>query len=410
MPVRSDKITFRGHAGGELAGRLELPSGKPRAYALFAHCFTCSKDLPATVFISRALAQRGIAVLRFDFTGLGGSGGEFENTNFSSNVQDVVAAAKHLQSIGAGAAGPQMLIGHSLGGAAVLAAASHLPDVRAIATIGAPSQPDQVRKLLADNQGHARPDGSIAVQLGGRPFHIKKQFLDDLDQQDLDTDLAGLRRALLIFHSPVDKIVGIDNAERIYQAARGTKSFVSLEDADHLLSDRKDSEYVGEVLSAWASRYLMDNSEVEDATPRPKGEVLVRETGMPYTQDVLAGRHELTADEPLSVGGQDLGPDPYGYLLGSLGACTSMTVRMYADRKGWPVDGISVRLRHSKVHAKDCEECESTTGQVDRIERVLEIDGPLLSDEQRARLLEIADRCPVHRTLESETLIPTRLA
>jgi len=411
MPVRSEKITFSGHAGGELAGRLELPSGKPRAYALFAHCFTCSKDLPATVFISRALAQRGIAVLRFDFTGLGGSGGEFENTNFSSNVQDVVAAAKHLQTVDPDAAGPQMLIGHSLGGAAVLAAARHLPGVRAIATIGAPSSPDHLRGLLADNQAPSDADGARAVVLAGREFRIQNQFLEDLDRQDLDGDLAELRRALLVFHSPVDRVVGIENAERIYKAARGFKSFVSLEDADHLLSDRNDSEYVGDVLSAWASRYLLKESETtEEAGPGADGQVLVREAGAPYTQEIRAGKHEFSADEPRSIGGQDRGPDPYGLLLGSLGACTSITLRMYADRKSWPVDRISVRLSHSKVHAKDCEECESDSGQVDRIERVVEIEGPQLSDEQRARMLEIADRCPVHRTLESETLIPTRLA
>ena len=406
MSRLSEKLVFKNRNGEELAGRLDRPMGEPRAFALFAHCFTCSKDIPAASRISRRLAERGIAVLRFDFTGLGGSGGEFENTNFSSNVDDLVAAAEHLREHHRA---PTLLIGHSLGGAAVLAAARRLPDVKAVSTIAAPSDPRHVRHLLVGDTATIEKEGVALVSIAGRSFRIQKQFLDDLDEQRLGEELGSLNRALLVFHSPVDRIVGIEHAERIYKAARGFKSFVSLEDADHLLSDPEDTTYVADVLTAWASRYIATGS-TETARHIEPGTVVVEEIERPFTTRVQTGAHELIADEPAAVGGADLGPGPYDYLLAALGTCTSMTLRMYADRKGLPLERVAVRLRHDKIHAEDCAECETTEGKIDRIERVIELEGEDLDDASRQRLLEISNKCPVHRTLLGEITIPTTLA
>ena len=408
----TEKLVFENGRGEKLAARLDLPRGEPVAWAIFAHCFTCSKDIPAAGRISRRLADEGVAVLRFDFTGLGSSEGDFANTNFSSNVDDLVAAAAHLR---AHYTAPSLLVGHSLGGAAVLAAARRIEEVRAVSTIGAPSEPAHVKKLITGHEDEIETRGVATVDIGGRPFQIQKQFIDDLDEQKLGEQLGALRKPLLVFHSPVDQIVGIANARRIYESARGSKSFVSLEDADHLLSDARDARYVAEVLSAWVSRYI-EERPVPSSLPASAaseglapGEVLVEEVERPYTNRIVAGRHALFADEPPSVGGKDAGPSPYDYLLASLGACTSITLRMYADRKRWPLDAVSVRLRHSRIHAEDCAECESETGYIDRLERDVHIEGDELDDEQRARLLEIANRCPVHRTLLNEKQIPTRL-
>ena len=397
-----ERIEFPGSEGGQLAARLEGPLGEPRAYALFAHCFTCSKESAAATRISRALARRGIAVLRFDFTGLGQSDGDFENTNFSSNVQDLLAAAAWLREH---RAAPELLIGHSLGGAAVLAGGAQVPEVRAVATLGAPAAPQHVKHIFRSELDRIEARGEAEVQVAGRAFRIKKQFVDDLERHDASGAIRELGKALLIMHSRFDDTVDIDNAGRIYQAARHPKSFVSLE-SDHLLTKREDAEYAAEVLGAWAERYLSPYPEKE--TPeRQEGEVVVAERGTgKFATDVFAGRHELPADEPRSMGGTDTGPTPYDYLLAGLGACTSMTLRMYADHKGLPLEGVSVRLEHDRVHATDCEECETKEGKVDRIRRVVELRGDL-TEEQRARMLEIADRCPVHRTLTSETIIET---
>jgi uncharacterized OsmC-like protein/alpha/beta superfamily hydrolase len=396
-------LSFPGAQGGALAARLELPDQPPRAFALFAHCFTCGKDLKAAHTISRALAAAGIAVLRFDFTGLGESAGDFADTTFASNVDDLVAAAAFLATA---YQAPALLIGHSLGGAAVLQAAARLPDVRAVATIAAPSEPGHVARLLE----HARPEiearGCAMVRLAGRSFPITRAFLDDLDATRMQATIHELRRPLLVLHSPRDTIVGIDNAAQIYQAARHPKSFLSLDEADHLLSRHEDAAYAAELIAAWAGRYL--------GAPQPppaaadEDGITVRIGAQGYTSTVRAGRHQLIADEPRAAGGADQGPSPYDYVLAGLGACTAMTLRMYADRKGWPLEGVTVRLRHDKIHAADCADCETREGRIDQIRRELALAGPL-DAEQRARLLEIADRCPVHRTLLSEIAITTTL-
>lgn len=418
-PSPTERVQFPGAHGHALAARLERPAGPIQAFALFAHCFTCSKDLKAVRRISRALALRGMAVLRFDFTGLGESEGDFADTNFSSNLDDLRAAITYLRDEHAA---PSLLIGHSLGGAAVLAIAGEFAEVRAVATIGAPSDTNHLRDgLLASapslgpGDGAGDPADSAEIRLAGRPFTIRRQLLEDLGDQRVLDRVARLAKPLLILHSPVDDVVGIDHARRLYEAAHHPKSFVSLDDADHLLLARdRDADYAADVLAAWAGRYLAETAAVdgEDETAPdealPPGAVRVRGGAAGFVQRIDAGRHRLTADEPVSVGGTDTGPTPYDLLLAALGACTSMTLRMYANRKGWDLQAVDVVMRHRKVHARDCEECESSTGQIDEIDRTLSMEGAL-DDAQRARLAEIADRCPVHRTLTSETVIRSRL-
>jgi len=401
--MRTERFDFPNAKGEKLAALLDLPLGKPVAYALFAHCFTCGKDNLAAKRIAERLSEVGIAVMRFDFTGLGMSEGEFANTHFSSNVEDLIAAANALR---ASRGAPAILIGHSLGGAAVIAAASRIPDARAVVTISAPIDPGHVVNLFKDKVDAIREQGEVEVQLVGRPFRIKREFLDDVTEKRLHEALANLRKALLIFHSPTDAQVGVDNATHIFTAARHPKSFVSLAGADHLLSKRSDAVYVADVLAAWAGRYLdqppnMTKEEVE------QGLVLVREThGGKFQQEILSGPHRMLADEPVRVGGLDSGPGPYDYLLAGLGACTSMTVRLYADFKKIPLENVSVRLHHDKIHVKDCETCDTKVNTVDHIEREITLEGPL-DAEQRKKLMVIADKCPVHKTLESKIEIHT---
>lgn len=405
--VRKERFEFRNGEGELLAGLLERPDGAIGACALFAHCFTCSKDIAAASRISRTLAGQGVAVLRFDFTGLGNSEGDFANTNFSTNVADLRSAA---EAMGEQLGGPDLLIGHSLGGAAVLAVAGDIVAAKAVVTIGAPSEPAHVARLLKDKQSEIETEGEAEVLLAGRTFTIKRHFLRDIESQQLGERIRNMRKALLIMHSPVDEIVAIDNASAIFSAALHPKSFISLDKADHLLTRRADSEYVATAIGAWASRYVLASVGTSTSS-RPRvadGEVLVREHDAKFAQDVYTDRHYLRADEPTSYGGQDSGASPYELLLAALGTCTSMTIRMYAARKKIDLARVAVRLKHDKIHAVDCEHCETREGRVDRIERSLELDGQL-SDEVRNDLLRIADRCPVHRTLHSEIDIQTRL-
>lgn len=406
MPT--ERFQFEGSEGQQLAAALDTPDGPIHAYALFAHCFTCGKDGLAAKRIAVALSAKGIAVLRFDFTGLGSSEGEFANSTFSSNVADLVRAADHLRKT---RGAPALLIGHSLGGAAVLAAAKQIADVKAVVTIAAPSDPAHVTGLFADSIEKIRKDGHAEVSLAGRPFTIKREFIDDVAEQNLMTDVAGLHKALLVMHAPTDDTVGIDNATRIFVTAKHPKSFVSLAGADHLLSDRRDSVYVADVVAAWASRYIDKSASAEaaDGGEAPR-QVVVRETrNSKFQQTVSVGPHRLLADEPVAAGGEDTGLGPYDFLLAGLGACTSMTMRLYADRKSLPLERTTVTLRHSKIHAEDCAECETKAGMLDQIDRVIAMEGPL-DAEQRKKLMEIADKCPVHRTLTSEVRILTSAA
>ncbi len=408
MEARSEKVVFTGSEGQNLAARLDSPQGEPLGCALFAHCFTCSKDIFAASRIARGLAEQGIAVLRFDFTGLGASDGEFANTNFSSNIQDLLSAVAFLRR---DYQAPALLVGHSLGGAAVLAAAGDVPECRAVATIGAPADPAHVAHNFGASQEEIERDGEAEVTLAGRKFTIKKQFLEDIASQRLENRISELKRALLVFHAPLDNTVGIDNASRIFMAAKHPKSFVSLDQADHLLSRHEDAAYVAKVLSAWAGRYITaSKTEPKTSDESTEGNVVVRSTGAGrFIQDIEIGKHRLIADEPTSVsGGLDRGPSPYDLLLAGLGACTSMTLRLYAEHKKLSLQKVTVRLQHSKVHAADCADCETKDGKIDLIAREITITGDL-TDAERLRLLEIADRCPVHRTLESEIKIKTAL-
>ena len=397
------KMEFVNTKGETLSGRIDLPlKAKPLAYVLFAHCFTCTKDLSALHNISKALTQNGMAVFRFDFTGLGESGGDFSETNFSSNVSDLVAAAEFMKNR---FDAPRILIGHSLGGAAVIRAASKIPSAKAVAVIGSPYDPAHVKHLFEGVKNEIEEKGEADVLLEGRPFKIKKQFIDDLPGKDPAEVLSKLRKALLVLHSPIDDVVGIENAGKIFMAAKHPKSFVSLDHADHLLSDKKDSLYAGAIIAAWAGKYV-DRGEAEK---EPAEGVVITLTGSDgYTTDIRAGRHSLTADEPEDAGGADMGPTPYDYLLSGLGACTGMTLRMYADYKKIPLDSVTVKLNHEKIHASDCDTCETKSGKLDVIERVIDLEGDL-SDDVKRKMLEIADKCPVHRTLHSEIVVKTRL-
>ena len=405
MPT--ERFQFTGEGGNQLAAALDLPDGPVQAYALFAHCFTCGKDVLAAKRIATALAAKGIAVLRFDFTGLGSSEGDFANSTFSSNVADLVHAADHLRET---RGAPAILIGHSLGGAAILAAAGQIPDAKAVVTIAAPSDPAHVTHLFKDRIEDIRTHGQVEVQLAGRPFNIKREFLDDIAEHGLMAHVAKLHKALLIMHSPTDDTVGIDNATNIFLAAKHPKSFVSLSGADHLLSAKRDGAYVADVIAAWIERYVEPVAAPVAAAPEGPRYVVVRETRTgKFQQTVTSGPHRMLADEPLAAGGADTGPGPYDLLLSALGACTSMTMRMYADRKSLPLERITVTLKHNKIHAEDCAECETREGLIDQIDRVIAIEGTLDAD-QRQRLMEIADKCPVHCTLKSEVRIFTREA
>jgi putative redox protein len=408
MPT-GEKFTFPGASGVQLAARLDRPSGKIRAFALFAHCFACSKDIFAAARIAARLVEQGIAVLRFDFTGLGHSEGEFANTNFSSNVGDLVAAADHLRK---SYRAPAILIGHSLGGAAVLAAAARIPESVAVATIAAPFDTAHASHNFSDAVAEIEAKGEAEVRLGGRPFVIRKQFLDDIAAQNQAERIAHLRKALIVFHAPLDEIVGIENASKIFLAAKHPRSFVSLDDADHLLTRRADARYVAEVIAAWAGRYI-DGGEAEEypAPTAQPGTVVVAEAapGTLAQQISVGGNFMMRADEPADYGGTDTGPGPYDLLIAALGACTSMTMRMYADRKGIPLRRSRVTLSHGKIHAADCADCETKEGKIDRIDRVISLEGDLTREQQQS-LVAIADKCPVHRTLTNEISIVTRLA
>ncbi len=400
MP-NDQSIQFLSRDGNNLAARFDAPVGQKRGLAIFAHCFTCSKDILAARKIAARLAQLGIGILRFDFTGLGHSEGEFANAGFTSNVEDLVKAAEWL----AENHGPaDLLIGHSFGGAAVLAAAARVASVKGVATIGAPASPSHVSHLFKQSREEIERNGCAHVSIGGRQFEVCKTFFDDLDDEKQQQTIAALHRDILILHSPLDDVVGIDNASLIFMAARHPKSFVSLDKADHLLSKPRDAEFAAEIISAWASRLL----EPVETVSAAEGHVVVQPLGRGiFPHIVKAGAHVLIADEPVSVGGSDTGPAPYDLLLAGLGACTSMTMRMYAQRKGWPADGIRVELSHAKQYVDDCEGCDDKPVKMDVIERVITL-GDDLTQDQRGRMLEIADKCPVHRTLEGNIQIRTR--
>ncbi|MCF6304805.1 MAG: bifunctional alpha/beta hydrolase/OsmC family protein [Rhodobacteraceae bacterium] len=400
----SEKITFSGHSGDRLAARFDKPSGPVLATAIFAHCFTCSKDILAARRISQRLASAGIAVLSFDFTGLGQSSGEFADTHFSSNVADIRLAADHMAGLGFPVS---LLVGHSLGGAAVLKVAGQIDSVKAVVTIGAPSDAAHVADNFSDHLDEIKANGSARVSLAGRDFTIKQEFVEDIASVKLLAAVKTMHKALLVLHAPLDQTVSIDNAAEIFMAAKHPKSFVTLDNADHLITRAEDAEYAADVIATWAARYL---NLPKPAAPigAPEGAVRIDEVDPDgFRQDIAAGpKHHIIADEPVAFGGTDAGFTPYQLVSAGLGACTGMTIRMYARRKKWPLEHVSVDVTHDKIHAADCEHCEAEIGKIDRFRRVITLIGDL-EDTQRVRLMEIADKCPVHRTLEGEIEIVT---
>lgn len=407
----SHRFEFESSLGDKLSARIEIPDSAPRAFAIFAHCFTCSKNVKAASRISRELARQGIAVIRFDFTGLGNSEGDFSNTNFSSNVDDLVSAAKAIETI---YQAPSLLIGHSLGGTAALMAASKIDSIKAVATIGSPADPEHVTKLFGNALESINEHGEHEVKLAGRTFNIKKQFVDDVNNSMMKKALAQLDCASIIYHSPQDELVDIDQAKQIYGRLNHPKNFISLDGADHMLSAERDSEFVAKTLATWADRYLEQSpatteshsSASHDSNRPAPGVVKVQEIEG-FTQRVTTADHVIPADEPTQVGGANTGMTPYDLLLAALGTCTAMTLRMYANHKGLVLESIEVNLSHHRIHAKDCADCESETGQISKIEKEILLTGEL-TDEQVSRMNEIADRCPVHRTLVSEKKIETQ--
>ena len=401
--MKTKRIHFPNRNGLTLSADLDLPIGeKPKVFAILAHCFTCGKNLKAAQNLSLALSQNGVATLRFDFAGIGQSEGEFYDTNFSANVQDILDVADYLKQ---NYQAPQLLIGHSLGGTAVIQTNSQIESVKAIATVGAPAEPEHVKHLFSSIEDKIRKQGKGKVEIAGRPFVIKKHFLDDIESIKLEDVIHNLKKALLVLHSPQDQIVNIDNAKDIYTAAMHPKSFLTLDGADHLMMKKEDSMYAGNMIANWATRYL----DLEEKNPLVTDrQVVVRTGAKGYTTEIRAGKHTLLADEPEHVGGDDLGPMPYDFLLSGLGACTSITLRMYADRKGWDLKEVRVHLEHYKDYVSDAEETGNPRSKLDHIERIVELEGNL-DEEQRQRLFEIANRCPVHRTLHSEIIVKSSL-
>lgn len=394
------KVTFTNREGEELVGRLELPiDQRPHNFVVFAHCFTCTKNLIAIRNIARELVREGFGVLRFDFTGLGESEGEFENTNFSGNVDDLVDAANYLKEE---YTAPTLIIGHSLGGSAAIFAAEQIPSVKAVAVISSPSNPEHVKNLVKDDIETIRKNGKARVNIGGRDFTLKKQFLDDIKNHPLTEVVANFRKSLLILHSPQDRIVGIENAKDLFIAAWHPKSYISLDGMDHMLSGQENSHYVGKVITGWAMRYV---SMPKGETLQSNKQVAARlDNTEKFTTYMKLGDHNALADEPTTYGGNNFGPSPYEYLSGALASCTAMTVQMYARRKKWNLENITVHIDHSKEHAVDCENCESSSAKIDTFTKTIKIEGDL-TREQKERLMEIADRCPVHRTLISSVQI-----
>lgn len=396
-------VTFKNSESQSLKGILELPTTeKPKNFAIFAHCFTCNKNFHAPTNISRSLASKGYGVLRFDFTGLGESEGDFADTNFSGNVEDLIAAADFLK---AEYHAPSLIVGHSLGGAAALFAAKQIPSIKCIASINSPSSLSHVQEHFKSSLEEIEKDGMATVNIGGRNFRIKKHFVEDLKQNEDATALKDIRKSLLILHSPQDKIVSIDHAEDLYRAAWHPKSFVSLDGADHLLSNEKDSQYAATVIGAWASRYIEEEVIPELETDH---EVMANLGKEGFTTQMIAGNHRFVADEPKSFGGNELGPTPYELVSSGLAACTSMTIQMYARRKKWKLDNVETHVSYSKKHSEDCEDCENKSSKIDHFEREIQLKGDL-EESQVSRILEIADKCPVHRTLSSKSIISTDL-
>ncbi|MGM0636282.1 MAG: alpha/beta fold hydrolase [Bacteroidota bacterium] len=406
--MEQKKITFKNKKGETLAGKIFLPvDRKPHSYAIFAHCFTCSKNLKTVKNISNGLTEEGYAVLGFDFTGLGESEGDFSETDFSHDIEDLIQAADYLKE---NYQPPNLIIGHSLGGTASIYAAKEIESIKAFVCIASPYQPKHVKHLFKADMDQIEKDGEAEVDVGGRNFKIKKSFLDDLEERSKENFLADIKKSFLVLHSPQDKIVAIENAEKLYKDAKHPKSFISLDGANHLLTDKQDSLYAGKVIAGWAMRYL----DIELNQPKIKSNhAVVAHLNQHdnFTTEMKLGNHYAKADEPKDVGGSDFGPNPYELVAGGLAACTAMTLQLYAKRKEWNLTDVEVHINHSKEHKKDSRsttEKDAKNPKLDQFERKIKLKGDL-DEKQKKRLLEIANKCPVHRTLHSEVEVKTSL-
>ena len=393
------RFSFENASGLQLAAIVDLPILPIKYFALYAHCFSCGKDILVAARIARSLAAKGIAVMRFDFTGIGSSEGSFEESNFTNNCLDIVAATEYMRQH---YQAPRLLIGHSLGGTAMLNAAEHIPEAAAIVSIAAPASPDHVLSHFESEVDKLEKQEKVDIELANKTLTISRDFVADLKQHSLLEKISQLRKALLIFHSPIDNIVSINEASKIFVAAKHPKSFISLDKADHLITEKKDIEYIAEAINAWALRYI--DADIAEVPKIDSGEVLVGEGNNNFLREVASDDHAWFSDEPIAVGGDNLGPDPYEQLLSSLGTCTSMTLRMYVNHKGWQVDDIQVELKHSRQHIQDCEQPDKKLCKIELIEKLITITGQL-DEKQLKRLTEVADRCPVHKTLLGEIKI-----
>ncbi len=392
---------FLNKNGLELSAHLYRPLDRvPGFYALFAHCFTCKDNFSVVSKICKALSQQGVAVFSLDFTG--NQNEATQRQVFAAGISDLVDAAVFLEK---NFQAPKMLLGHSLGGTATIYAATKLSTVDAVVSIATPAFPDQIQKLF---QGAADKSGNSTIHIGGAPFRISQEFWEEIVQKPIKGVLKGMKKSLLLMHSPQDEVVGVENSLELFDQAEHPKSFISLEGADHLISDLKDSEYIGEVVAAWSKRFVPFQEDI--AQYDTKGNhVFVRLSGEGFATEIKTPNHHLISDEPLEVGGTNLGPNPYDLLMAALGSCTAMTLKLYAARKKWPLTEVSVYLNHNKIHLEDSKHSGEPGAKVSHFTRIIELEGDL-DQEQRHRLLEISNRCPVHKTLQEEIVIQTLLA
>ena len=404
--MKTTKLEITNKKGLKLQAYLELPANqKPNNFAIFAHCFSCNSNFKATKNISRSLTNHGFGVLRFDFTGLGKSEGEFADSHFSANVEDLIDVHNYLETH---YKAPSLLIGHSLGGAAVIVAASKLKNIKAVATVGAPATVGHVTHLFSHEPEDISEKGAIEVNIGGRPFKINEDFVADFSKTDLPKIIKELRKPILVMHAPFDKIVGIENAHEMYHNAHHPKSFVSLDAADHLLTKSSDSIYVGNMIGAWAKRYFEPE---QNNMISSEGEQLVAHLNIledNFTTSIQTKKHSFIADEPENVGGDDFGPSPYDFLSAGLAACTVMTLKLYAERKKWDLQEVFVYITYSKKHRDDLDIDADKPTRFDHLQKKLKFIGNL-DEKQKQRLKEIAAKCPVHKTLQSKIIIETEI-
>lgn len=404
MIKSSQKITFENSRGEKLSARIAFPiDRKPHNFAVFANCFTSNKNFKAIRYITQSLTAEGFGVLSFDFTGLGESEGNFAGTAFSSSVDDLICAANYLKE---NYVAPTLIVGHSLGGAAVILAASQVDEIKAVVTSGTPSARQHVRNLLKSGIEEIEENGVAEVDIGGRPFTVKKEFIDDLVNQKLPGVVKQIRKSYLGLHSAQDTIVGIENESELYLAVRHPRSFISPDGADHLLSKEKDACCAGDLIVTWAKRYV-EIPEIEELSTQSRV-VAYLDTSEKFTTHIKADQRSLIADEPENFGANVFGPSPYQLVASGLATCTLMTLHLYAELKKWDLQEVFRHIRHETTHLEDWKDCENPKAQIDKFTRDLELIGDL-DVEQKQKLLEVSGKCPVHQPPENVAHIETRM-